>query len=318
MKLNSETKILISGGNSYVGSHLANQLFTYSRSHIIICSRAKVNNPIISQRVSYYQSDLLDPSSYLEVVKATQPHIVIHLAAITRLSPGEENPELCIKTNYFGSKMIADICVENGVNILISLSSNLARNPQSVVGFSKYFSEQYLLQKNNKNCRMISIRLPNVLGSPDSVSSIFKSLIENDRPITITDPKMERRFIDNKMASNLISELFNYCHSDIIVVPIENTLITDLAKSMIKESGKDNIEIKIIGKKAGEKLIEEKYHETELERIDNSKLAILKKLAEAADLITNLKILKKKSNHNNFQLLVNKIALSLHLEELNQ
>lgn len=305
------SRILISGGCSFAGKHLVDYLLKNTNSKLIVSYRTIPEKIDKNPRIEYEYSDLLKPDSYRKVFDKHKPIVVFHLAAITRLSPGEEDPELTVITNYFGTKMIADLCLEYKVKSFISVSSNLARNPKSVVGLLKYLSEVYLRNSGNSNTKMISIRLPNVLGSPGSVTHIFKKQIETGGPVTITHPDMERRFVSNEEASKLLVTAIKMGEdSNIFVVPIENTKISDLATEMIKESGRQ-IEIKYIGIKPSEKLIEEKYEDSEIVKTNNFKLSLLKDDWNIENINNVIEILRTKNNSKSFRLMVEKIEVSL-------
>jgi len=311
MKRLNSTRILISGGCSFVGKHLVDYLFKNTNSEIIMCCRTIPKVKISDKRVIYKQADLLISISYEDIFVKHSPSVVVHLAAITRLVTGEENPELTLETNYFGTKLIADLCSKHKVKTFLSLSSNLARNPKSVVGITKYFSEIYLRNKGTDKTQFISIRLPNVLGSPGSVTNIFDKQIVAGGPITITDKRMERRFVSNEEASILLLTAIeigkNY---NVFVVTKENTLITKLAREMIDRSGKP-IKIKFIGIKPGEKLIEEKYHKNEIIKTNIKNLSILKNDWSNENIKEAFRQLKAKNKNKNFDLLIKEIELSL-------
>jgi len=207
--------------------------------------------------------------------------------------------------------MIADLCIKYKVKSFISLSSNLARNPKSVIGLLKYLSEVYLRKTGNLNTKMISIRLPNVPDSPGSVTLIFKNQIDKGSQLTITDPLMERRFVSNEYASKLLKSTAEIGENgDVFIVAIENTKISDLAKEMIKKSRK-HIEIKYIGVKPGEKLIEERYEENEIIKTKIKDLSILKNDWSDENINDVIRILSAKSDNKSFQSLVEKIEVSL-------
>lgn len=307
------TSILVSGGSSFVGKQLVKHLQKHTNSQIIVCSRSDLSLLSTHENTVYEKVDLLDNDSYREVFLKHNPKIVFHLAAITRLSPGENDPELTIRTNFFGTKIIADLCVEFKSNIFISISSNLARNPKSVVGLTKYFSEVYLRNKANQTTKMLSIRLANVLDSPGSVTPLFKKLIDNNKPITITHPEMERRFIDKFEASELITQMLTIAdNSNVYVVMKDNTRIVDLAKDMLNKFHK-KLDIEFIGMKKGEKLIEEAYKESEIIRTKVDELAILKDCWSVDEINDNIITLENKSNKEIFLGLMEKLKLNLQL-----
>lgn len=268
------SKVLISGAASFVGKELTNYLIQNTDMQIIACSRSMNEENVIPHRILFEEADLLDFGSYENIFKKHKPDFVIHLAAITRLFSGEDKPELAVKTNYFGTKNIADLCEKYAVNTFISASSNLAREPKSIVGLTKYLSEVYLRNKNGL-CKMVSVRLANVVDSPNSVTRFFKKQIDEGGPVTVTDARMERRFINKNEAANyLMKALETGKNKDVFVIIKKNTKITDLAREMINKSGKD-VKIEFIGAKKGEKLVEEAYDITEIVNTENQHFAKL-------------------------------------------
>lgn len=313
MKNIDKPKVLLSGACSYVGKELMNYLMQNTDMQIIACCRNFRDKKIVSSRLIYEEADLLDLKSYENIFIKYKPDYIFHLAAVTRLFSGEDNPELTVKTNYFGTKSIADLCEKYNSKIFISASSNLAREPKSVVGLSKYLSEIYL-RKKSKTCKMISVRLANVVDSPNSVALFFNKQIADGGPVTVTDKRMERRFIDKKQAVFYLMKAFeNGQNKDVFVITKENTNITNLAREMINESGK-SIDIEFIGSKEGEKLIEESYHNNEIVNTEIQDFAILKNDWKSHKVETAINILKNKSDNTEFKFLMKKLKLSLQSE----
>lgn len=313
MKNIEKPKVLLSGGCSYIGKELLIHLLQNTDMQIIACCKNFHEQKTLSSRLFYAEADLLDINSYENIFKKYKPDYVFHLAAVTRLFSGEDNPELTIKTNYFGTKNIADLCEKYNTKILISASSNLARDPKSVVGLTKYLSEVYL-RNSSKSCRMISLRLANVVDSPNSVTLFFKRQIAKGGPVTVTDNRMERRFIDRNQAVFYLMKAFEKGKKkDVYVITKENTNITNLAREMINESGK-NIVIEFVGSKKGEKLIEESYHLDEIVNTEIQDFAILKNNWQPKKIETAINILQNKSDNTEFKFLMKKLKLSLQSE----
>ncbi|PLX02718.1 MAG: hypothetical protein C0595_09675 [Marinilabiliales bacterium] len=310
MKNIDKPKVLLSGACSYVGEELLSYLVQNTDMQIIACCRNFHEQKTISSGVIYEEADLLDLRSYENIFEKYKPKYVFHLAAVTRLFSGEDNPELTVKANYFGTKNIADLCEKYNSKIFISASSNLAREPKSVVGLTKYLSEVYLRNKS-KSCRMISVRLANVVDSKNSVSLFFKKQIADGGPVTVTDARMERRFIDKKQAVYYLMKAFeNGKNKDVYVITKENTNITNLAQEMINESGK-NIDIEFVGSKKGEKLIEESYHIDEIVNTEIQDFAILKNDWQPQKIERAINLLQNKSENTEFKFLMKKLKLSL-------
>jgi FlaA1/EpsC-like NDP-sugar epimerase len=312
---NYESKILVSGAFSFIGKQLIKYLLAESKSKIIACHRSSDHESINDPALIYEITDLLDFTGYELLFNKYRPDYVFHLAAITRLSPAEENPLLALRTNYFGTKMLADLCIKYSVRGFMAASSNLAREPESVVGLTKYLSEKYLRNNSSRSCKMVSFRMPNVPGSPGSVTELFKRQILSGGPLTLTDARMERRFLNkDKAAELLVYSLRTSSSGDVFVMRSKNTNIKNLAEGMIKQSGK-NISIKFIGAKAGEKLVEQKYKDNEIVKTNMDDLAVLKNDWQKHKIDKALQMLGKKSENFEFKLMMKKLKLSLRTEK---
>jgi FlaA1/EpsC-like NDP-sugar epimerase len=115
--------------------------------------------------------------------------------------------------------------------------------------------------------RCVSVRFGNVLGSSGSVIPVLQQQLGNRQPLTITHPDIRRFFMLTPEAVALVLQAFAIgSHGDILVLDMgESVRILDLARSLIRLSGKseDDVEIKFTGLREGEKLKEELFYERE-------------------------------------------------------
>ncbi len=251
--------ILITGSTGFVARHLYARLLSHTDYNLILTYRQNKGDYKPHKRLIFEQANLLQPESFDRIIHSYHPDVVIHLAAMARVKDGIDNPEQTTKANLTATTKIADSCISHGVGTLITASSNLAQNAVSVVGITKLKSEQYLQTVPAKATKLISFRVPNVIDSSESVTLIFKKLIENNKPLTITHPDMSRMFITGPRAAEWIHYLMDHGdHRGIYVSYKEPTKITDLAREMIEKSGK-RLPITYIGMKEGEKLTEHTF-----------------------------------------------------------
>merc|ERR1711916_363820 len=181
----------------------------------------------------------------------------------------------------------------------------------NVMGASKRLAEIYVqILKKYKNCntKFITTRFGNVLGSNGSVIPLFREQIEQGGPLTITSEKITRYFMTIPEACQLVMEAGSMGKGGEIFVfdmgkPVK---IIDLAKNMIKLSGftlDEEIKIKVIGLRPGEKLYEELLNDKENTiPTHHPKIMIGKVREESLNLIQEFDELFSYVNVNNFQL----------------
>ena len=108
-----------------------------------------------------------------------------------------------------------------------------------------------------------------VLGSSGSVVPIFRRQIAAGGPVTVTDERMTRYFMTIPEAVQLIIRSGSLASggargADVFVLDMgEPVKIVELARAMIELSGLDpdrDVEIEIVGRRAGEKLHEELFN----------------------------------------------------------
>jgi FlaA1/EpsC-like NDP-sugar epimerase len=172
-----------------------------------------------------------------------------------------------VKNNVLALMGLLDIAAETGCKSFVLISSDKAVNPTNVMGATKRIGELIVSSRPVDGMRCVSVRFGNVLGSSGSVIPTLKQQLRQRQPLTITHPDMKRFFMITPEAVALVLQAFAIGnHGDILVLDMgESVRILDLARSLIRLSGKSeqDVEIKFTGLREGEKLEEELFYEQE-------------------------------------------------------
>jgi len=140
------------------------------------------------------------------------------------------------------------------------ISTDKAVNPTNVMGASKRVSEIYINNLNRQSyTQFITTRFGNVLGSSGSVIPTFIKQINKYKKIEITHKDIIRYFMTIPEAAQLVLYASTIGKKGQILMfdMGEPVKIYDLAQNIIKNYTNNDIQINIIGLRAGEKLYEE-------------------------------------------------------------
>jgi FlaA1/EpsC-like NDP-sugar epimerase len=275
---------LITGAAGSIGSEITRQVLSFNPKKIIVLDQAetplhslrleinKLNQKVLIRNVL---ADVRNKVALEKVFEKYQPSVVYHAAAYKHVPLMEENPSQAVYTNVLGTKNLADLSIQYGVERFVMVSTDKAVNPSSVMGASKRIAEKYVQTLHEKYreenteiaTKFITTRFGNVLGSNGSIVPLFSKQILEGGPLTITHPDIIRYFMTIPEACQLVLEAGAMGKGGEIFIfdmgqPVK---IIDLAKKMIRLAGfipyKD-IDIKIIGLRPGEKLYEELLNDT--------------------------------------------------------
>ena len=158
--------------------------------------------------------------------------------------------------------------LRNHVQKVILISTDKAVDPINTMWASKYLAERLTISANNhqrnENTAFAVVRFGNVLNSRGSIIPIFMKQIQDNQPLTVTDPEMTRFVMTIPEAVSLVLKAGMIAKgSEIFILKMPVLKIIDLAKVMLRKIAPkyqydlENNEIQIVGKRIGEKLYEE-------------------------------------------------------------
>ncbi len=214
------------------------------------------------------------------VFQRHRPSIVFHAAAHKHVHLMEACCDEAVKNNVFGTYNVVQAAERAGVERFIMISTDKAVNPTNMMGATKRLCEMIIQSKRESVTRFVAVRFGNVLGSNGSVIPLFKRMIENGGPVTITDKRIVRYFMTIPEAAQLVIQAGAMAEkSEIYVLDMGKPMrILDLAENMIRLAGLEpyrDIDIVEIGLRPGEKLYEELLMKTEeLDRTSNEKIFV--------------------------------------------
>ena len=295
----NEKVVLVTGAAGSIGSEICRQVMHYNPTKLVMLDQAESplydfqfemnNTPDFTKmkdRMAFVITNVKDPVRMREVFEMYHPQVVFHAAAYKHVPFMEENAYEAVFVNVFGTKLVADLAIEYGVEKFVMISTDKAVNPTNVMGATKRIAEIYT-QSRQGQTKFITTRFGNVLGSNGSVVPLFRKQIDQGGPITVTDRRITRYFMTIPEACSLVLEAGSIGEGgDIFVFDMgEKVKIWDLAEKMRKLAHRPEIEIIETGLRPGEKLYEEVLaNEENTIKTENEKImhAIVRKY-EAAE-----------------------------------
>lgn len=263
--------ILVTGAAGSIGSELARQIARRSYKKLILLDQAESPLYDIQQSIKCSYPEHLhcvvgDVRNYFfmqKIFEEYHPDLVFHAAAYKHVPLMEANPYESIQTNVLGSKNVVDLSMKYGVKKMVMVSTDKAVNPTNIMGATKRMAEIYVSSCSGKSdTQFIITRFGNVLGSNGSVIPLFEKQMEQGGPLTLTHPDITRFFMTIPEACQLVQEAGVMGKGgEIFVFDMGKSIrIIDLAKRMINLKGyryPEDIDIKIVGLRPGEKIYEE-------------------------------------------------------------
>jgi FlaA1/EpsC-like NDP-sugar epimerase len=264
-------RILVTGAGGSIGSELCRQISGFGPGKLFLLDRDEsalqatqmtLTGDGLLDNDEVVLADIRDPDTLREVFRTTRPDMVFHAAALKHLPLLETYPLEAWKTNVLGTLNVLTAAAEAGVGTFVNISTDKAANPTCVLGYSKRLAERLTADVDRREPgRYVSVRFGNVLGSRGSVVPAFTAQIQQGGPVTVTHPDVERFFMLIPEACQLVLEAASIgSGGEVMVLDMgEQVKIVDVANTLIRLSGRRDIDIHYTGLRPGEKLGEELF-----------------------------------------------------------
>lgn len=271
--------VLITGAAGSIGSELSRQIAAHGAKKVIYYDwwengMFDLRNHLLEVQpdgdYEFIIGDIKDRKKLDVIMAQYKPDAIFHAAAYKHVPLMESNPAEAIKNNIFGTKTVAELAIKHEVSKFVLVSTDKAVNPTNIMGATKRAAEKIIhILANSQNKTVFSaVRFGNVINSNGSAIPFFQKQIAKGGPVTVTHKEITRFFMTIPEAVHLI--LLSWTigeNNDLFVLDMgEPVKIYDLAKTLIALEGyvpDDDIPIKIIGLRPGEKLYEEVLVEEE-------------------------------------------------------
>jgi len=265
-------RILVTGAGGSIGSELCRQVIKYDPESMILVDRNENYIYELEQSLKtmhhrnglYYRiMDMRNSKKLERIFIEHRPQIVFHAAALKHVPLCETNVDEAVSINIWGTRGLLLLAHKFNVESFVMISTDKAVNPTNVMGTTKRIAELYVQAMAGMNgTHFQTVRFGNVLNSNGSVVPLFMKQIANGGPVSVTHPEVERYFMSINEAVQLVIQAASMGNGgEIFVLDMgERLKIIDIACELIRLSGLQpyrDIEIKFIGLRPGEKIIEE-------------------------------------------------------------
>ncbi|MBI4014458.1 MAG: GDP-mannose 4,6-dehydratase [Candidatus Aenigmarchaeota archaeon] len=168
-------RVLITGGNGLIGSHLAERLI--ARGDEVALLDVIFNSNTRGIKCEKINADVRDAKA---VEKAAEgKDVIIHFAAVSRVAWGQERPVECVETNSIGTANVLEAARKANAFVFIGssrevygepeknpVSETARKEPVSIYGITKLSGEKLLMAyRKYFKLRGAIFRFSNVYGS---------------------------------------------------------------------------------------------------------------------------------------------------------
>ena len=192
--------VLVTGGVGFIGTNLIKRLLDDGHKVVSLDNYQTGKEENEQEGCEYHRVDIRDGIDFDFFMP--DPDIIYHLAALPRIQPSFEYPELTFETNVLGTMNIMSWAREKGCGVVYAGSSSkhggIFKNPYT---FTKHQGEEIveMYQKvydvPSAICRFYNVYGPYQVteGEYCTVMGVFQTQYKNGEELTITGDGTQRR-----------------------------------------------------------------------------------------------------------------------------
>jgi UDP-glucose 4-epimerase len=196
------SKILVTGGLGFVGSHLVDSLVHSGHEVTVIdnlCSESSSRDHMRPD-VRYWIDDVRNLNSYK--YENEEFEVVFHLAALARIQPSFKDPLTYLSIDIMGTSNVLEYARRRDSRVVYAGSSSAYAGPMlNPYAFAKYTGEQVCEMYNKVyDMSVVTARFFNVYGDRQPTSGAYATVVgvfegqrKSGSPLTITGNGEQRR-----------------------------------------------------------------------------------------------------------------------------
>jgi len=185
------TKVLITGGAGFIGSHVCSQLIDDGADVQVFDNFFRGVQANIPEKAELIEGDIIDDADVKEIGQA-DPDVILHLAAIHYVPYCTENPQEAYETNVLGTRKVLNEARKTDVDKVVAASSAAVYPPREkpnaetselgaidVYGDTKILGEDlYRLFNYDTGIGIVGARLFNVFGTRETNPHLIPAIVE--------------------------------------------------------------------------------------------------------------------------------------------
>lgn len=260
------SKILVTGGAGFIGSHLVKKLLSNGNEIVVIDNLLRGNKieSSVLKNIEFHKGDVKNADLVRKLSKGCNQ--IYHFAAVLGVDVVADNPVETMDTEVIGMQNVVDAALSNGIEKIIyastsgiyghsalerSVTESISVDPRTSYAMAKRYNEIYLASNfEEKGLNSISLRFFNIYGKYQDNRMVVPRFIEQAQQgesLTVYGNGLQTRdftYVDDAIHSCIeLSHKVNGCEIFNISNEKESTIL-DLAKEIIDLTGsKSKIEL---------------------------------------------------------------------------